>query len=137
MKSVDKPKSNQVVCLSAITLLTSNMSVAVQFYQSLGFVVHGGEQALFNTLVSGSAVLNLKLDMARAESKSSVNTSGVESNLGRIIFHVDDVDVFYARVIAVDLIPDAEPTDAAWGERYFHLSDPDGNGLSFATPLER
>jgi uncharacterized glyoxalase superfamily protein PhnB len=24
------------------------------------------------------------------------------------------------------------PTDAPWGERYFHLRDPDGHELSFA-----
>jgi hypothetical protein len=26
------------------------------------------------------------------------------------------------------------PRDAPWGERYFHVSDPDGHELSFATP---
>ncbi|MGH9996937.1 MAG: VOC family protein [Nitrososphaeraceae archaeon] len=25
-----------------------------------------------------------------------------------------------------------EPTDASWGERYFHIRDPDGYLLSFA-----
>ncbi len=25
--------------------------------------------------------------------------------------------------------------DAEWGERFFHLTDPDGNELSFAWPL--
>ena len=28
-----------------------------------------------------------------------------------------------------------EPTDAAWGERYFHIRDPDGYWLSFAEPI--
>jgi uncharacterized glyoxalase superfamily protein PhnB len=27
------------------------------------------------------------------------------------------------------------PTDAPWGERYFHLRDPDGHELSFAKLL--
>jgi uncharacterized glyoxalase superfamily protein PhnB len=27
------------------------------------------------------------------------------------------------------------PRDAEWGERFFHLSDPDGHELSFARPL--
>ncbi|MGH8701888.1 MAG: VOC family protein, partial [Burkholderiales bacterium] len=27
------------------------------------------------------------------------------------------------------------PADAPWGERYFHISDPDGHELSFARPL--
>ena len=30
--------------------------------------------------------------------------------------------------------PDS-PQDASWGERYFHLPDPDGYELSFARPI--
>ncbi|MEC7657646.1 MAG: VOC family protein, partial [Pseudomonadota bacterium] len=26
--------------------------------------------------------------------------------------------------------------DASWGERYFHITDPDGHELSFAHPLD-
>jgi hypothetical protein len=29
----------------------------------------------------------------------------------------------------------ARPQDGAWGERYFHMPDPDGHELSFARPL--
>ena len=29
------------------------------------------------------------------------------------------------------------PRDAEWGERYFHLTDPDGHELSFARPLAK
>jgi uncharacterized glyoxalase superfamily protein PhnB len=32
-------------------------------------------------------------------------------------------------------VPEFEPRDAAWGERYFHLRDPDGHELSFPRPL--
>jgi uncharacterized glyoxalase superfamily protein PhnB len=42
------------------------------------------------------------------------------------------VDAMYRRVLAFNLEPDFEPRDAPWGERYFHLSDPDGHELSFA-----
>ena len=27
------------------------------------------------------------------------------------------------------------PRDASWGERYFHMADPDGHELSFARPI--
>jgi hypothetical protein len=32
--------------------------------------------------------------------------------------------------------PDTAPRDAEWGERFFHLTDPDGHELSFAWPLQ-
>jgi len=35
------------------------------------------------------------------------------------------------------LAPTTTPEDATWGERYFHISDPDGHELSFARPLGR
>jgi uncharacterized glyoxalase superfamily protein PhnB len=54
---------------------------------------------------------------------------------GRAIFYVDDVDAFYGNAVARGLRPEAPPRDAPWGERYFHIVDPDGHELSFAIPL--
>ena len=55
---------------------------------------------------------------------------------GRLIFHVSDVDALYRRALDLGLSPEAGPRDAEWGERYFHLTDPDGHELSFARLLE-
>jgi uncharacterized glyoxalase superfamily protein PhnB len=52
-----------------------------------------------------------------------------------VIVHVDDVDGLHARALAAGFHPEAPPRDAEWGERYFHLTDPDGHELSFARPL--
>jgi catechol 2,3-dioxygenase-like lactoylglutathione lyase family enzyme len=54
---------------------------------------------------------------------------------GRVIFYDSDVDALYRRVIAAGYRPDTAPRDAEWGERFFHLTDPDGHELSFAWPL--
>ena len=54
---------------------------------------------------------------------------------GRAIFYVDDVDAMYARALDEGFTPEAPPQNARWGERYFHLTDPDGHELSFARPL--
>jgi catechol 2,3-dioxygenase-like lactoylglutathione lyase family enzyme len=54
------------------------------------------------------------------------------SGWGRVVFYVADVDALYRRVLALKLCPDTSPQDAPWGERYFHLTDPDGHELSFA-----
>ncbi|MEE8375526.1 MAG: VOC family protein, partial [Acidimicrobiia bacterium] len=45
-------------------------------------------------------------------------------------------DSLYQQAIQAGLTPEAPPRDAEWGERYFHLTDPDGHELSFATPLD-
>ena len=41
----------------------------------------------------------------------------------------------YAHVLAQGFSPETAPRDAEWGERYFHLADPDRHALTFARPL--
>jgi uncharacterized glyoxalase superfamily protein PhnB len=53
-----------------------------------------------------------------------------------VIFHVSDVDAMHARVIANGYRADTTPRDAPWGERFFHVTDPDGHELSFARLLQ-
>jgi uncharacterized glyoxalase superfamily protein PhnB len=52
-----------------------------------------------------------------------------------LIFYVTDVDALHSRLVAAGCQPDTAPRDAEWGERFFHLTDPDGHELSFAQPL--
>jgi catechol 2,3-dioxygenase-like lactoylglutathione lyase family enzyme len=118
----------RILTLSAVTLATRDMARAVRFYRALGFEPsYGGEAAAFTSFAVGRASLNLT-----AEAPDRRWTWW-----GRVILHVDDVDAFYAHVRALGLEPEAPPRDAEWGERYFHLRDPDGHELSFARPLTR
>ena len=112
--------------ISAVTLATHDMARAVRFYRALGFTVHhGGEVAAFTSLAAGSGSLNL---IAQAPYRAW-------SWWGRVIFHVADVDAFHRHAVGQGLKPDFAPCDAEWGERYFHITDPDGHQLSFARPL--
>jgi len=114
--------------ISAITLATHDMRRAVRFYASLGFdMLYGGETAPFTSFRAGGGYLNL---IAQGEEKQW-------SWWGRVIFHVTDVDVLYERTLKAGLQPSTTPRDAEWGERYFHLTDPDGHELSFARPLHK
>jgi catechol 2,3-dioxygenase-like lactoylglutathione lyase family enzyme len=113
--------------ISAVTLVTHDMARAVRFYRSLGFALrYGGEEADFTSFVVGSSYLNLIL---RPDKSRLVWW-------GRVIFHVSDVDALHERAVALDLKPETEPRNAEWGERYFHITDPDGHELSFARPLK-
>jgi catechol 2,3-dioxygenase-like lactoylglutathione lyase family enzyme len=112
--------------ISAITLATHDMARAVSFYRMLGFeLVYGGDDAAFTSFRAGANYLNL---IAQPPTRRW-------SWWGRVIFYEADVDTFYARVIAAGLKPETAPRDAEWGERFFHLVDPDGHELSFASPL--
>lgn len=115
--------------LSAVTLAVTDMARSTAFYERLGFQrLYGGETDAFTSFQAGPGFLNLEL-------VEGVDVSG-GAKWGRAIFYVGDVDGMHDRAIAAGLHPESEPTDAPWGERYFHLHDPDGHELSFARPLE-
>jgi catechol 2,3-dioxygenase-like lactoylglutathione lyase family enzyme len=112
--------------ISAVTLATHDMGRAVRFYRALGFVLrYGGEAASFTSFTVGSGYLNL---IAQPPERTW-------SWWGRVIFYVSNVDALHSRATAAGLSPQAPPRDAEWGERYFHITDPDGHELSFARRL--
>ena len=111
--------------ISAVTLAVRNMARSVVFYRDqMGLrMLYGGESAGFTSFGMGDGYLNL----IASEEKTSW--------WGRVIFHVDDVDEFHEKLVSLGLKTDTIPADAPWGERYFHITDPDGHELSCARPL--
>ena len=110
--------------INAVTLGVTDMAASCAFYAALGFdLAYGGPGAPFSSFRVGPTYLNLQLvDM-------------VETGWGRFIVHVDDVDAVHQRAVDAGLSPKMAPSDAPWGERYFHIDDPDGHEVSLARPL--
>jgi catechol 2,3-dioxygenase-like lactoylglutathione lyase family enzyme len=119
-------RERMIESISAITLATHDMGRAVQFYTMLGFeLIYGGEAAAFTSFRAGTGYLNITAQPDQRQ----------WTWWGRAIFYVSDVDALHATVLANGVQPDTSPRDARWGERFFHLTDPDGHELSFARPL--
>jgi catechol 2,3-dioxygenase-like lactoylglutathione lyase family enzyme len=111
--------------INAVTLGVTDMVAAYGFYDALGFqAAYGGPEAEFTSFAVGPTFLNLQL------------VGDVEVEWGRFIVHVDDVDAMHERALAAGLSPSTAPSDAPWGERYFHIDDPDGHEVSFARRLD-
>ena len=113
--------------ISAVTLRVANMMESVRFYRDvLGMeLLYGGEDAGFSSLRAEdaqSAILNLE-------------QGNTVTRWGRLVFHVTNVDVLWTHLNERGFDPEI-PQDASWGERYFHMPDPDGHQLSFARPLQ-
>ncbi|MEX1097477.1 MAG: VOC family protein [Planctomycetales bacterium] len=127
MRQKPDRRSVRIESISAVTLATHDMQRAVRFYRALGFEVrHGGERTSFTRLSAGASCLNLIAQPAERQ----------WTWWGRVIFYVTDVDAAYEQAMAAGLTPVGPPRDAEWGERYFHLTDPDGHELSFARTLD-
>ena len=113
-----------IECISAVTVFVADMARTVRFYTALGFpLIYGGEDAPFSSFRAGTGYVNT----ARGQAPTTL--------WGRTIVYVSDVDAMHRRVLAAGYTPAMAPADAPWGERYFHVCDPDGNELSFARPL--
>lgn len=113
-----------VESISAVTVFTADMARAVDFYEALGLPrLYGGPDARFTSFSAGSGYVNVALATPPGRL------------WGRAILYVKDVDAMHARVLAAGYTPATAPADAPWGERYFHVRDPDGNEWSFARPL--
>jgi catechol 2,3-dioxygenase-like lactoylglutathione lyase family enzyme len=113
--------------ISAVTFRVMNMTRSVRFYRDvLGMeLLYGGECSAFSSLRAGdaqSAILNLEQGEAL-------------TRWGRLIFYVTNVDALWNHLKERGFDPEI-PRDAPWGERYFHMPDPDGHELSFARPLQ-
>ena len=123
----------KVTKISAVTLPISDMKKSVDFYSKIpNFkIVYGGHDSQFTSFLiddTAKSYLNLKLNKTRSP------------NFGRIIFYTDDVDELFTYMKNDTTISglgklESKPEDAVWGERFFHMLDPDGYKMSFATPI--
>jgi len=112
--------------LDAITLATHNMARSVEFYRGLGCdLTAGGPGSSFSTLDLGGTHLNLVLEPPEI----------AWNWWGRLVLFVDDVDAAHRTLLDRGVAVEGVPQDGEWGERYFHLRDPDGHQLSLATPI--
>jgi catechol 2,3-dioxygenase-like lactoylglutathione lyase family enzyme len=109
--------------ISAVTFRVSNMKASVRFYRDvLGMeIIFGGEDTSFSSLRAKDGSMPI-LNLEQGHSVPA---------WGRMIFYVADVDAFWEYLRGKGFNPE-RPRDASWGERYFHMSDPDGHELSFA-----
>ena len=117
-------------------------------------LTYGGEHSdHFTTFEIGKeskATTYLNLELIEEEENDSSSDLYKKANLGgksqgsedfgRVIFHTENVDELYSYMkydeyVSKYIVFESEPTNAPWGERFFHIREPDGYQLSFAQPL--
>ena len=140
--------------ISAVTLIVENMERSCRFYSQVpGFkLVYGSSDDTFTTFEieeeeeehKSKMCLNLELGInnnREPPNHIAENDNGWKrQHFGRIIFHTEDVNRLYSyfknnNSISNLISFENEPTNAPWGERYFHIREPDGYQLSFAEPI--
>jgi catechol 2,3-dioxygenase-like lactoylglutathione lyase family enzyme len=132
----------KVYRISAVTLKTKDMGKSCNFYSRIpGFeLVYGGAAEPFTTFEVGGSKMYLNLELLNGSTTNDAGMRTRQRDFGRIIFHTDDVDSLYRymkndRTISEAVSFENEPADAPWGERFFHMREPNGYQLSFARPI--
>lgn len=125
--------------ISAVTLFVTDMKKSCQFYGQIpGFkITYGGQNSNFTTFSTLDEQIAINLESRKDSGKKFTEPPYLHN---RIIFHVSDTDEFYNYIISNTLIKELgkienRPHDAPWGERFFHIRDPDNYQLSFAKPI--
>lgn len=139
-----------VYAISAVTLFIENMERSCKFYSLIpGFkLVYGGSPTdSFTTYEVGSDEFKnnpktfLNLELANLIGHD-YNINYRRKHFGGIIFHTEYVDKLYFYLknnkdLSNAILIEDEPRNAPWGERYFHIREPDGYQLSFAEPSKK
>jgi predicted enzyme related to lactoylglutathione lyase len=121
--------------ISAITLKIQNMKREWKFYSKVPglTLTYGGPDSTFTSFEMKDDYSNSKTYL----NLEFTNRSTPNKNFGRIVIYSENVDKLYnyfqndeniSHLITIQ----NEPRDGEWGERYFHILDPEEYELSFA-----
>ena len=120
--------------LNALTLATRDMGASCAFYEKLGLIRTFDSPGFVTFSVEAPVTAeNNQLHINLELNEDFAAASGRSLGWGRAVFFVDDVDAVHASLEASGFHA-PPPKDAPWGERHFHVLDPMGHELSFATP---
>jgi catechol 2,3-dioxygenase-like lactoylglutathione lyase family enzyme len=114
--------------LNAIGIVTSNMGRSIEFYRVLGLdVPETPDEGHVDTfLPNGVRFMLDSEDVVRSFRPDWTRQTGNQVALAFECESPAELDEVYARVVAAGFDGEKEPWDAAWGQRYAQLLDPDG-----------
>jgi catechol 2,3-dioxygenase-like lactoylglutathione lyase family enzyme len=126
----------KILSISGYVCYVNDLAVTSEFYEKLGFRPGKQEEGRMTCYVNWFSVDFVQV---AAEDKSEFHAEATAEPKGAGMFvniSVDEVDEFYAGIIAKGFEPSSEPRDWPWGRREFVLRDPDGYKLVFFKKLK-
>jgi len=102
------------------------MRRSIAFYGLLGIEFPEGNGHIEATLPNGVRLMLDSEEVVRSFRPDWTRAAGNQLGLAFECGSAEEVDEFYARVVAAGFDGEKEPWDAFWGQRYAQLLDPDG-----------
>ncbi|GGR96886.1 glyoxalase [Streptomyces aureoverticillatus] len=125
--------------LDLVGIVTSDLTASLAFYRRLGLDFPAGAEELPHVEATLPGGLRVAFDTEETVRSFSPEWRAVPG-AGRIglAFHCGTpagVDAVYEELVAAGYRSELKPFDAAWGQRYATVLDPDGNGADLFAPL--
>lgn len=125
--------------LDAIGLVVSDLPATLAFYRRLGLDIPAGadtEPHVECTLPGGIRMMFDPVATVRSfDPDWTPPTGGHRVSLAFACADAAEVDKLYADLTGAGYTGHKDPWDAAWGQRYAVLLDPDANGVDLFAPL--
>jgi catechol 2,3-dioxygenase-like lactoylglutathione lyase family enzyme len=117
--------------ISGFTCYVKDIKKTAAFYKALGFRFGAEDDEMLVAYVNWFSIKFLAIGAEdNAEFQKQANATSKGDGI-YINIKVDNVDEFYAGMVAKGLKPSSEPRDWPWGNREFAMRDPDGYKLVF------
>ena len=127
--------------LDLVVVVAGDVKASAAFYERLGTEFSPPGPPPWDSLHrSGSAPEGAAIDVDAATFAPKWNAGWPAGRAGLMLTYKvaerDDVDRWYAELVAAGAPSQQEPYDAFWGARYAIVSDPDGNAVGFMSPSD-
>ncbi len=122
----------------AVGIVVSDMAASVAFYRRLGFAFPEGSGTAPHAEARLPGGLRLLLDTEETVRSFHADWKpgpGGRTSLALLCESPAEVDAVYRALVTSGHQGELEPWDAAWGQRYAVVQDPDGNGVDLFAPL--
>lgn len=119
--------------ITSLVLWVADATLSYKFYKKLGFEV--GELTDRHAIVSCGG---FEIQLITMRNEDEFNKDSLSSDKGRgmyVYVDVENVDVKYAELVKLGIVPSSEPRDWEWGTREFVVKDPDGYKMCFRSRL--
>ncbi|MTI46303.1 VOC family protein [Sporosalibacterium faouarense] len=116
-------------------IITEDVKKLSEFYENVLQIeaqLYGEDYAEFEVGNAKLAIFDLK-----SHESSAPNSAKPALNKSMILeFHVEDVDIEYARLNKMEINWVKSPTTQSWGNKSMYFRDLDGNMISFYSDAE-
>ncbi|MEV6278555.1 VOC family protein [Nocardia sp. NPDC051832] len=124
--------------LDFFSIVVSDMAASVAFYRRLGLAFPAGAETESHAEATIPGGIRIALDTEAVIKSFYPEWQGAAGGRIGMAFRcatAAEVDSVFAELVEAGYEGELKPFDAAWGQRYAVVKDPDGTGVDLYAPL--